>query len=113
MKWIEIIELRLSRKNLRNKLQFLRDSVDEFRIELGNKSVKMYSHTTLESDFLIQLKHNSDRVIQNGSKLGLQFVRTLKEIGLVNHTVWVENDIRDIEDRLIEGKSFLLEDNKK
>jgi hypothetical protein len=48
MKWLEIIELRLSRESREKKLDLLNDIIDEFKIELGKKSVKVYSHISIE-----------------------------------------------------------------
>ena len=94
MKWLEIIELRLSRENRVQKIGLLRDIVDEFRIELGNKSIKVFSHISLDTDFIIQLKHHSNKVLPNGSKLGIQLVSALREIGLVNHNIWYEKQLK-------------------
>jgi len=95
MKWLEIIELRLSRESREKKLDLLNDIIDEFKIELGKKSVKVYSHISLDTDFIIQLKNRSDKVLSNGSKLGIQLVTALRDIGLVNHNVWYEKLKKD------------------
>lgn len=98
MKWLEIIEVRLSRENRDRKIQLLNDIINEYRIELGKKSIKIYSHISLDTDFIIQLKHNSDKINSNGSKFGIQLVSALKEIGLVNHNVWQEKVIKNYEE---------------
>jgi hypothetical protein len=94
LKWLEIIELRLSMENREKKTALLNDIIDEFRIELGNKSVKIYSHISLDTDFIIQLRHSSDKALSTGSKMGIQLVAALREIGLVNHNIWQEKALR-------------------
>ena len=99
MKWMEIIELRLSRDNKDQKIQLLKEIIDEFKIELGDKYIKIYGHITLDTDFIIQLKHRSDKVLSNGSRLGIQLISALREIGLVNHNVWQEKTLRNYKEQ--------------
>ena len=90
MKWMEIIELRSvgsNRKLLESQLQNLVDRVNKAS---KHKTIKIYSHTTVETDFSIHLFHDSKKLENSGSQLGLRLASTLKEFGLVNHSVWFE-----------------------
>ena len=90
MKWLEIIELRSvgsNRKLLESQLQNLVDRVNKAS---KHKTIKIYNHTTVETDFSIHLHHDTKEVDKNGSPLGLQLISTLKEYGLTNHSVWVK-----------------------
>jgi len=44
----------------------------------------------IDTDFSIHLCHDSKKVEDGGSRLGMRLVAALKEFGLVNHSVWLE-----------------------
>jgi len=90
MKWLEIIELRSvgsDRELLESQLQNLTNELDK---ETKKQAIKVYSHTTVETDFSIHLLHDSKEADIGGSPLGLHLASALKKFGLVNHSVWVE-----------------------
>lgn len=90
MKWIEMILLRSvesDRDLLEANLQSLIDEVDKGR----NKQVIMaYSRALIDTDYIIHLFHDSKKVENGGSPLGLRLASALKDFGLVNHSVWIE-----------------------
>lgn len=94
MRWVEIITLR-SPTNI-NK-QF----VDELLKEVGEsdsptdtpkhlKEIRVYCHYVVESDLSIHLYWESEPGSQHKSSLGLKFSYALRNLGLLNHSVWVE-----------------------
>lgn len=90
MKWLEIIELRSVSSNrtlLKLQLQSLINKVEK---EINKQSIKAYSREMIDSDFSIHLFHNSQKVENRGSPLGLRIASALKEFGLVNHSIWIE-----------------------
>ncbi|MFC1493165.1 hypothetical protein ACFL6O_04330 [candidate division KSB1 bacterium] len=90
MKWIEIIELRSgesSRELLEMQLQRFISQLDK---EAIRHTIKIYNRVTLETDISIHLYHESNKVEDSGSSLGIRLVSALNAHGLVNHTVWVE-----------------------
>ena len=90
MKWLEIIELRSigsDRELLESQLQELINEVEE---ETKKKVIKAYSRVTINTDFSIHLFHDSKKVEDSGSQLGLHLASALKEFGLVNHSIWIE-----------------------
>ena len=90
MKWAEVIMLRSggSRRKLRDAI--LKDMMNEVFIESEHQSIRVFHHEQLPSDICIVLFHSSTTVRTEGSILGLHLVSALKEVGLVNHTVWNE-----------------------
>ena len=54
------------------------------------QTIKSYSRVMIDSDFSIHLFHDSKKVENNGSPLGLRLALALKEFGLVNHSIWIE-----------------------
>jgi len=90
MKWLEIIELRSvdsNRELLESQLQNLINEVDK---ETKKQAIKSYSRVMIDTDFSIHLFHDSKKVENSGSPLGLRLASALKEFGLVNHSIWIE-----------------------
>ena len=90
MKWIEIIQLRSvgsDRDLLESQLQRL---INEVGKETKKQAIKSYSHVMINTDFSIHLFHDSKKVENSGSPLGLRLASALKDFGLVNHSIWVE-----------------------
>lgn len=90
MKWVEIIELRAVENNqelLESQLQQLIHQVDK---EANTPAIKTYHRVMLDTDVSIHLVHDSTTVERNGSPLGLRLASSLKEFGLVNHSLWIE-----------------------
>ena len=90
MKWIEIITLR-SPTNI--STQFL----DELLKEVGKSEtpedlieIRIYHHSVVETDLSIHIYWKSEPGSQNKSPLGLRFSSALRNLGLLNHSVWVE-----------------------
>jgi len=90
MKWVEIITLR---SPSRINTQF----VDELLKEAGKSDaqqhlveIKMYLHSVVETDLSIHIYWNSERGSQHKTPLGLKLSYALKNLGLLNHSVWVE-----------------------
>jgi hypothetical protein len=52
--------------------------------------MKTYHHAALETDVSVHLLWESEQPEQNGSSLGLRIGQALKEFGLIDHSVWVE-----------------------
>jgi uncharacterized protein YicC (UPF0701 family) len=90
MNWLEIIELRSVNRNrelLKSQLPNLINEVDK---EAKKQAIKVYSRVIVDTDFRIHLFHNSNKIDNSGSPLGLRLASALKEFGLVNHSIWVE-----------------------
>ena len=90
MKWIEIITLRSTSDDLAaldiESLVAIKDDYQAGRLE----KIKIYRHCTMHTDLNVHLHWNSDRADPAGSSVALHLVQLLKENGLVNHSIWVE-----------------------
>ncbi len=91
MHLLEIIELRTARKQQDDLLKYFsalveslsnKNEVDEFRI---------YSRVESETDFSIHIFYDATDPTEEGTKLGLSLIDTLKPFGLVNHSIWGES----------------------
>ena len=94
MRWVEIITLR-SPANI--NAQF----VDELLMGVSESDsptdtpkhlveIRIYHHSVVETDLSIHIYWKSESGSQNKSPLGLRFSSALRNLGLLNHSVWVE-----------------------
>ena len=94
MRWVEIITLR-SPANI--DTQF----VDELLKEVSESDsstdtpkhlveIRVYHHAVVETDLSIHLYWESEPMSQNKSPLGLRLSSALRNLGLLNHSAWVE-----------------------
>ena len=91
MAWLEIIEIRavgINRELLKSQLQ---DIIIDLNKDAELKSVKIYKQFMLETDFSIHLFHDSENPDTCCSIICTKLIPSLKDFGLVNHTVWIEN----------------------
>lgn len=94
MNVLETIELQSVGNNRKSLEQVLRSFIEELNIKTGPIQIKVYNNLAVDSNFSIHLLHNSSEVEINGSPLGLQLVSSLKEYGLINHSVWLEKNFK-------------------
>jgi len=90
MRWLEVIKVRSAGKDLELLKEWLRSFDKSGQPALVE--MKTYYHAALESDLSIHLHWESDQSEQNGSTLGFRLAHTLKEFGLIDHSVWVEKE---------------------
>ena len=93
MMWIEVIKLRspgikedIPDKNLLAKLAQVNRAG-------GPWEMQIYCHATVESDMAVHLIWKTGFPESGGSAVGMQVVEFLKPFGLVNHSVWVQEEI--------------------
>ena len=90
MKWLEIVELRSVNQD-RNALEaFLRVLVRDIEKQIDPENIQVYNRMALDGDFSIHLYHQTDFIEEGGSALGLNLSTSLREYGLVNHSIWIE-----------------------
>ena len=94
MKWVEIITLRSpSKVNTQFVGELLKD-VSESGLPTDTPKqlleIRMYHHSVVETDLSIHIYWKSEPGSQNKSPLGLRFSSALRNLGLLNHSVWVE-----------------------
>ncbi|BBM87157.1 hypothetical protein [Candidatus Uabimicrobium amorphum] len=89
MKWLENIELRTGENNRESIVQYLKKLLEEIKDKEKKQSIKVYSHAMIDTDFSVSIFHDSQKIENSGSSLGLYLTSILKEYGLVNHSVWI------------------------
>ncbi len=91
MRWLEFIRLRSTEESFGPVKELLR-SISQLK-QPGLAEVKIYRHTSLETDLSIHLQWHSERPERDGSAPGLHLAHALKEFGLVDHSLWMEEEI--------------------
>lgn len=90
MRWIEIITLRSATANLQAlDTEFLLSIIDNNQTELL-KSFRIYRRHKMETDLTVHLFWDSEKVEKKGNTLVQHLIQFMKQYGLVNHSVWVE-----------------------
>lgn len=90
MKWIEIITLRSPTKiNKQFVDELLKEGAESDSPE-HLVEIKIYHHSVVETDLSIHIYWKSEPGSQHKSPLGLRFSSALRNLGLLNHSVWVE-----------------------
>ena len=56
-----------------------------------SQGISSYRRIPVGTDFSIHLVHDTTEIETCGSGLGLRIVEALKELGMVNHTIWQES----------------------
>jgi hypothetical protein len=94
MRWVEIITLR-SPANINTQfLDELLKGVSESNLPTDTSKhlveIRIYHHFVVETDLSIHIYWKSEPGSQNKSPLGLRFCSALRNLGLLNHSLWVE-----------------------
>lgn len=91
MKWLETIKLRSPGNDEGVLEEFL-----QLMVKSGQSrelvGIKTYRHAALENDLSVHLYWESDRPEQNGTAVGHQLAQALKEFGLTDHSIWIEEE---------------------
>lgn len=91
MRWIEIITLRTMERVPEDMLSdLMRQMRSPGASEDPPEEIRLCQNATVETDlsFLIHWKSESPRHLK--SPLGLQVARAFTDLGLVHHSVWIE-----------------------
>lgn len=96
MKWIEIITIRMGRGDLESIDSELLLSMADNYLSDSIKKIKIYRHVNMETDLSVHLFWNSGKADSGRSPLAQHLIQFLKEFGLVNHSVWLEEADKNI-----------------
>ena len=93
IRWVEVITLRsperIKRQFVDELLNGLRES-DSPTDTPHLVEIRIYHHSVVETDFSIHIYWKSEPGRQDKSPLGLRLSSALRNLGLLNHAVWVE-----------------------
>ena len=94
MRWLELIKLRAAGNGEGLLDELFRQMANAGR-DRGLVEIKTYRHAALETDLSLHLHWESERLEQNGSALGIRLAQALKEFGLIDYSIWVEEEKGD------------------
>ena len=99
MKWVEIISLRcptnIDAPFVDELLKGISESDSATDTPEHLVEIRVYHHSIVETDLSIHIYWESEPGSQDKSPLGLRFSSALRDLGLVNHSVWVETAVRE------------------
>ena len=90
MKWGEIITLRSPAKISTQFANELLKEMDKSEAPQHLVGINIYHHSVVETDLSIHIYWNSEPGSQHKTPLGLKLSYALKNLGLLNHSLWVE-----------------------
>jgi hypothetical protein len=96
MKWIEIITLRSPTTINTQFVDELVKQVDQSDTPKHLVEIRTYHHSVVETDLSIHIHWRSEQGTQHKSALGLKFSYALRNLGLLNHSVWVETAAMEV-----------------
>jgi hypothetical protein len=118
MKWVEIISLRcagnIGTRSIDELLKAVTESDSPTDTPTQLVEIKIYRHPVVETDLSIHIYWKSEAGSQDKSPLGLRFSSPLRNLGLLNHSVWVETSARKfpLTDGNSERRDILVSDRK-
>lgn len=92
MMWLEVIHIRVAEPELDRLLPIFTQLLDEIRGKESCRKVKLFKRALLETDICLHLYHDSAKIQDTGSAIGLHLAAAVKPFGMVNHTVWTASD---------------------
>jgi len=95
MKWLEVITLRSLGKANRPIVDELLAQLFESRPPGQAPEVRVYHDSVVETDLSIHIYWDANGQSPQPSPLGQQLSYSLKALGLLNHSVWVEAAISE------------------
>jgi hypothetical protein len=90
MVWVEMIHLRTTVGQIEDATSLLHTAVLQATEEKDLLQSRIYHSASFTTDLALNLVWDSDSVREEGSTAGLCIAGVLKNLGLVDHSVWVE-----------------------
>ncbi len=88
MKWIEIIKLRSAGKAPESLKGLLSDLTQKG--QPGLIDTILYRLASWETVWTMHILWDSEQPVKNGTALGIRLSQSLKEFGLIDHSIWIE-----------------------
>jgi hypothetical protein len=89
MKWLETISLRCAGSREKRVVMDLLQNIRVLDETIGSVDVEVYESPLVESDLSIHIHGGSETFRHGKSSLGLSLSHTLRDFGLISHSVWV------------------------
>jgi hypothetical protein len=89
MKTLETLHLRMAGPDSDDPIEFIRRTADPSG---AGPVLPVYSHSTIQGDFLVHIPRKGPDGGNRPSELGLRLASLLRAHGLVEHSVWVQEE---------------------
>ena len=89
MTWIEVIQIRASQNKTDLLLTTLVELIRKLREAHSDTIINLYRQQRLRTDYCLHLIHQSNETDPVKSGIGQILTATLREFGMVDHSVWV------------------------
>jgi hypothetical protein len=95
MKWLETIGLRCAGNREKTVVMDLLQNITVLEEAAGRVGVEVYQSALVENDLSIHIHGGSETFSHGKSSIGLSLTRTLRQFGLISHSVWVNEGKED------------------
>jgi hypothetical protein len=89
---LEVIELRSVKKDKPQILELI-DKLSGDDIKKTDMTIKIFTHSIIETDYSIHLYYKTSSHENFGSELGYELTSYLKDYGLVSHNIWIDRNL--------------------
>ena len=109
MKYLEVIVLRLTSLTVKKKVMSYLMNIGKTHSPLGMEAIRFYRNARVETDLCIHIHWDSQSEKPHKSVLGIQIYDFLRDIGPVNHSIWIseEDDEKELSEGCAESRSNL------
>ena len=87
--WLETIQIRTGGNQTEQIAEKITRMLDDLEQNGDSPDIVLFRHGSLPSDFNLHLSHRNRSSPPEKSQTGLQLAASLKELGLISHTIWV------------------------
>ncbi len=92
MEQLEIIQLRLTGTTQATLIEDVRRSILAGK---AKENVRLYFHATVPTDLSIHIHSETQTSLRQPSNLGVRLAAAMREHGMVQHTVWIEDQSKE------------------
>ncbi len=92
MKWVEMITLRSFGRSDPQLVDQILSQVDTFKTPGQPADIRTYRHSLINTDVSVHIHWDKKNEIPEESPLGHHLSYALKDLGLINHSIWIESD---------------------
>jgi hypothetical protein len=90
--WIEILSVRSVKEDRTVLCDEIMKTLPRTEQPMGLVEIRAYRHGAVDTDFSIHLCWNSQSAERQGSRLAQSLLGALSDLGMANHSVWLEQD---------------------
>jgi hypothetical protein len=90
MVWMELVRFRTTAAHLKDVDELLFEATKHVEGDKGLIRLRVYRSISLPTDIAVSLVWGTKPEVDSGSRAGLSICDSLKSLGLVDHSIWIE-----------------------